>query len=66
MASGSVVEQCVWLLRFSQWKFTVGLEPSPAAEAARAVQPARSLAAWKSDKAGQVHYHLFARKVDVE
>ena len=29
MASGSVVEQWVWLLRFSRWKFTVGFEPSP-------------------------------------
>ena len=26
---GSVVEQWVWLLRFSPWKFTVGFEPSP-------------------------------------
>src|SRR5713226_3159607 len=29
MASGSVVEQWVWLLRFSRWKFTVGFDPSP-------------------------------------
>ena len=29
MASGSVVEQGVWLLRFSRWEFTVGFEPSP-------------------------------------
>ena len=28
MASGSVVEQWVSLLRFSPWKFTVGFEPS--------------------------------------
>src|ERR1019366_801078 len=30
MASGSVVEQWVSLLRFSPWKLTVGFEPSPA------------------------------------
>jgi 16S rRNA (guanine966-N2)-methyltransferase len=31
------------------------------AEAARVVQPTGGLAVRKSDKAGQVHYHLFAR-----
>jgi 16S rRNA (guanine966-N2)-methyltransferase len=36
------------------------------AEAARSVAPSEGLAVWKSDKAGQVHYHLFARKTDVE
>ena len=29
IASGSVVEQWVWFLRFSPWKLTVAFEPSP-------------------------------------
>jgi 16S rRNA (guanine966-N2)-methyltransferase len=32
------------------------------AEAARVIQPGGGLAVRKSDKAGQVHYHLFARQ----
>jgi 16S rRNA (guanine(966)-N(2))-methyltransferase RsmD len=31
------------------------------AEAGKALSPPESLVAWRSDKAGQVHYHLFAR-----
>jgi 16S rRNA (guanine966-N2)-methyltransferase len=31
------------------------------AEAARALEPPPGLAAWRRDKAGQVHYHLFVR-----
>ena len=31
------------------------------AEAGREIQPPRELATWRSDRAGQVHYHLFAR-----
>jgi 16S rRNA (guanine966-N2)-methyltransferase len=31
------------------------------AEAAHPIQPPSVLAAWRSDRAGQVHYHLFAR-----
>jgi 16S rRNA (guanine966-N2)-methyltransferase len=31
------------------------------AEAGRALDPPPPLAAWRRDKAGQVHYHLFAR-----
>lgn len=32
------------------------------AEAARRILPTTGLVAWRSDKAGQVHYHLFARE----
>jgi len=31
------------------------------AEAGHALSPPAALAAWRSDKAGQVHYHLFAK-----
>ena len=31
------------------------------AEAGRAIRPPPELTAWRSDRAGQVHYHLFAR-----
>jgi len=31
------------------------------AEAGREIPPPAGLAAWRSDKAGQVHYHLFAK-----
>src|SRR5437879_589384 len=31
------------------------------AEAGRAIRPPPELAPWRSDRAGQVHYHLFAR-----
>ena len=31
------------------------------AEAGHALSPPAALATWRSDKAGQVHYHLFAR-----
>jgi 16S rRNA (guanine966-N2)-methyltransferase len=31
------------------------------AEAARAIAPPAGLAPWRSDKAGQVHYHLFVQ-----
>lgn len=32
------------------------------AEAGRELSPPPSLASWRRDKAGQVHYHLFARR----
>jgi 16S rRNA (guanine966-N2)-methyltransferase len=34
------------------------------AEAAHVLQPPPGFAAWRSDKAGQVHYHLFVRAND--
>jgi 16S rRNA (guanine966-N2)-methyltransferase len=36
------------------------------AEAGHALDPPPSLLAWRSDKAGQVHYHLFEREGDRE
>jgi 16S rRNA (guanine966-N2)-methyltransferase len=48
-----------WLLPLSAERLAPG--GYVYAEAGRAIRPPPELATWRSDRAGQVHYHLFAR-----
>jgi len=48
-----------WLLPASAARLAAG--GYVYAEAGRAIRPPPGLTAWRSDSAGQVHYHLFAR-----